>query len=239
MADLRISDAPLLTQDKITGAIKVPTGGNGNYSIQLSDLAWYVVNKENLTDVVYVDTAVSNVSVMLQAHIADKSNPHQVTKAQVGLDQVNNTADLDKPVSNATQSAIITATQNKANKATTLSGYGITDAYTKSEIDELVGYEIKYVHDHYTLSDDDFDGFMIVLVDAPLTANVTVPTVGDTIPIGRAVNIGQETINQVKIVPSDGVTINPLDACEFRRDGSFATLIYEGNDKWRFIGELP
>ena len=27
-------------------------------------------------------------------------------------------------------------------------------------------YEIKYVHDHYTLSGDDFDGFMIVLVDA-------------------------------------------------------------------------
>ena len=116
MADLRISDAPLLPQDQITGAIKVPTGGEGNYAIQLSDLAWYVVNKENLTDIVYVDTAVSNVNSALQTHVADKANPHQVTKAQVGLDQVDNTADLDKPVSNATRSAIIAATTDMATK---------------------------------------------------------------------------------------------------------------------------
>ena len=110
MSDLRISDAPLLPQDKINDFVKLPTGGNGNYAIQLSDLAWYVANKENLTDIVYVDTAVGNVNSALQAHVADTANPHQVTKAQVGLDQVNNTADLDKPVSNATRSAIIVAT---------------------------------------------------------------------------------------------------------------------------------
>lgn len=35
----------------------------------------------------------------------------------------------------ATKGYVDTAVQNKADKATTLSGYGITDAYTKSEID--------------------------------------------------------------------------------------------------------
>lgn len=39
-------------------------------------------------------------------HKADKSNPHEVTKAQVGLGDVDNTADLDKPVSTATQTAL-------------------------------------------------------------------------------------------------------------------------------------
>lgn len=39
-------------------------------------------------------------------HKADKSNPHEVTKAQVGLGNVDNTADLDKPVSTATQTAL-------------------------------------------------------------------------------------------------------------------------------------
>ena len=174
MSNLRISDAPLLPQDKINDFVKLPTGGNGNYAIQLSDLAWYVANKENLTDIVYVDTAVGNVNSALQTHIADKANPHQVTKAQVGLDQVNNTADLDKPVSNATRSAIIVATTDmatktyvnerggdlttlttsgkdtlvqainevvsvKANKATTLSGYSIADAYTKDEVNTKFG----------------------------------------------------------------------------------------------------
>ena len=42
----------------------------------------------------------------LTIHVADLNNPHQVTKAQVGLGDVNNTSDLDKPVSTATQDAI-------------------------------------------------------------------------------------------------------------------------------------
>ena len=42
----------------------------------------------------------------LSNHIKDFDNPHKVTKAQVGLDKVDNTADIDKPVSNATQKAI-------------------------------------------------------------------------------------------------------------------------------------
>lgn len=45
-------------------------------------------------------------------------------RATIGLNQVNNTSDLNKPVSTAQQAAIDT----KATKATTLCGYGITDA---------------------------------------------------------------------------------------------------------------
>lgn len=39
-------------------------------------------------------------------HIADSTNPHSVTKEQVGLGNVDNTSDLDKPVSTATQTAL-------------------------------------------------------------------------------------------------------------------------------------
>jgi len=42
----------------------------------------------------------------LQLHLDDLANPHQVTKAQVGLSNVDNTADLDKPISTATQAAL-------------------------------------------------------------------------------------------------------------------------------------
>lgn len=41
-----------------------------------------------------------------EAHKANTNNPHEVTKEQVGLDNVENTSDLDKPVSTATQTAI-------------------------------------------------------------------------------------------------------------------------------------
>jgi len=67
-------------------------------------------------------------------HIANKNNPHEVTKAQVGLGNVDNTSDLNKPLSNAT----IDALSLKADKATTLAGYNITDAYTKTETETLI-----------------------------------------------------------------------------------------------------
>ena len=42
----------------------------------------------------------------LAAHTANTSNPHSVTKAQVGLANAENTADAAKPVSTATQTAL-------------------------------------------------------------------------------------------------------------------------------------
>lgn len=42
----------------------------------------------------------------LISHLANKSNPHGVTKSQVGLGNVDNTADKDKPVSTAVQTAL-------------------------------------------------------------------------------------------------------------------------------------
>lgn len=42
----------------------------------------------------------------LRQHLEDFGNPHQVTKAQVGLGNVDNTADIDKPVSNAVQEQV-------------------------------------------------------------------------------------------------------------------------------------
>lgn len=42
----------------------------------------------------------------LDAHIANKNNPHEVNKAQVGLGNVDNTSDANKPISNATANAL-------------------------------------------------------------------------------------------------------------------------------------
>ena len=126
---------------------------------------------------------IDNVAADLTEHEQDTNNPHNVTKAQVGLGNVDNTSDADKPVSTAQATAInnavsthnasetahsnlfsqyrtsasqdnidsnlqsqianndtnITNLQStKADKATTLAGYGITDAYTKTEVDAKV-----------------------------------------------------------------------------------------------------
>lgn len=54
------------------------------------------------SDITALETKVNN-------HIANKSNPHGVTKSQVGLGNVNNTSDADKPVSTAQAAAIADA----------------------------------------------------------------------------------------------------------------------------------
>ena len=43
---------------------------------------------------------------LIQAHLSDISNPHLVTKEQVGLSEVDNTSDADKPTSTATNNAL-------------------------------------------------------------------------------------------------------------------------------------
>lgn len=54
----------------------------------------------------------------LASHTANTSNPHSVTKAQVGLGNVDNTSDANKPISNA-QAAVNATKFDKANvKAT-------------------------------------------------------------------------------------------------------------------------
>lgn len=49
---------------------------------------------------------IVNVDTKINTHIADVDNPHSVTKTQVGLSNVDNTADINKPISTATQAAL-------------------------------------------------------------------------------------------------------------------------------------
>jgi hypothetical protein len=53
--------------------------------------------------------AGTDATTALNNHKADKNNPHEVTAAQIGLGNVNNTADADKPVSTAQAEAIAAA----------------------------------------------------------------------------------------------------------------------------------
>lgn len=58
----------------------------------------------------------------LTSHTSNTSNPHSVTKAQVGLSNVDNTSDANKPVSTATQTAL-NAKENTITAGTTAQYY--------------------------------------------------------------------------------------------------------------------
>ena len=79
----------------------------------------------------------------VEGHLANTLNPHGVTKAQVGLGNVDNTSDLNKPISTATQTAL----NNKVDK----SGSKVLsdNNYTTTEKNKLAGIATganNYVH---------------------------------------------------------------------------------------------
>ena len=84
-------------------------------------------NKSSLVDAVneVVTSDASNKS-SIEKHVANKLNPHGVTKSQVGLGNVDNTSDINKPVSTAQQNAINSALSTSKE-------------YTDTKVANLVG----------------------------------------------------------------------------------------------------
>lgn len=76
---------------------------------------------DGLKDQAGITSDINAVQTNLETHINNKSNPHEVTKDQVGLGNVDNTSDVNKPISNATQTALngkFSATDGNALKQT-------------------------------------------------------------------------------------------------------------------------
>ena len=65
----------------------------------------------------------------LSGHISDTSNPHNVTKEQLGLENVDNTSDIDKPISTAIQEALDGKAPTKHSSTTNAYGVGNASNY--------------------------------------------------------------------------------------------------------------
>jgi hypothetical protein len=112
-------DIPAATQ---TLAGVMTAADKKNLDNTVTGLANEITNRTNAINSLrtelktYIDKAVGNTDTNLTAletkvnqHIANKSNPHAVTKTQVGLGNADNTSDANKPVSTAQASAIADA----------------------------------------------------------------------------------------------------------------------------------
>lgn len=85
------------------------SGTETAFNAALADVPGHIASKANPHEVTKTQVGLSNVDNVKQApytHVSDKANPHGVTKAQVGLGNVDNTSDTNKPVSTAQQTAI-------------------------------------------------------------------------------------------------------------------------------------
>ena len=109
-----------ITRTSGTGA----SGSTDTYTITLTDLTTHEFTVYNGADSDIDSSDLNALSLALSqsieantnsinAHKNDKANPHEVTKEQLGLGNVNNTSDKDKPLSDAA----IAALANKADKS--------------------------------------------------------------------------------------------------------------------------
>ena len=105
---------------------------------------FYVWSKKDLKKEL---DGINDIADTLHDHIVDQNNPHNVTKDQVGLGNVDNTSDKDKPVSDATKQVIDELEDKVNNYKDTIDNYTI-NGYKISNNPTLDGNDIEL--DNYT-----------------------------------------------------------------------------------------
>jgi hypothetical protein len=147
-----------------------------------------------------------------------------ISKSMVGLGNVDNTSDLDKPISGATatrigliEDALVDGLASKIDKATIPS--------IKSETE----YTINNQTDRYNRLEFD--------ASTPIT--VTIPAnLSDPWPIGSSCEIMQAGSGKITVVGQSGVTLNAPDN-QFKTRVQWSTLILEkrGENNWLVSGD--
>lgn len=147
-----------------------------------------ITDPKDLTTKKYVDDSVSGVQTSLTTHIGDDTNPHKVTKTQVGLDNVDNIKQW-----------------SANNHPTTLSGYGITDAATSSQLSALTT-RVSTNEDNIAMAESDIEGLqgdVGTLKTDMTTVKGAVTTLQDTyVPNTRKIN-GKALSADIALTASD------------------------------------
>ena len=124
--DRHVGDLAAIKQSKIEGLVDaLASKASADNTYTKTEVDNLLDDKLDITDASSTYATITN----LNSHVNNTSNPHSVTKAQVGLGNVDNTSDLNKPISTATQDAL----NLKADKSTT---------YTKTQVDDALDLKL-------------------------------------------------------------------------------------------------
>jgi hypothetical protein len=159
------------------------------------------------------DTLVSGTNIKtLEGQSLLGSGNIDLVKGDVGLGNVDNTSDANKPVSTATQTAL----DAKTNKLI------VTNRQTAS----------------YTLVLGDAD--KLVEMNVATANNLTIPLNSSVaFPTGTQILLSQYGAGQTTIVPTSGVTVRSNGAkLKLNVQYSGATLIKIGTDEWYLFGDI-
>jgi hypothetical protein len=134
-----------------------------------------------------------------------------VTKSHVGLGNVDNTSDANKPVSSATQTAL----DAKANSVVTINNKTANYTLVLGDAEKMVEMNVGSAN---TLT-------------VPLNASVAYA-------VGTRLHVVQIGSGQTTITPTAGVTINGTPGLKTRAQYSAVTLVKRAENTWIAFGDL-
>ncbi len=158
--------------------------------------------------------AANTVVAASTAHSTNTANPHAVTKAQVGLGSAENTADLSKPVSTATQAALdgkATLVHTHAQTDVT----GLTTSLAAKEPSITAGTTAQYYRGDKTFQTLDKAAVglsSVVNVDTTARANHTGTQSADSLIDGTNAKVYTATERTKLTGIATGATTNSTDA---------------------------
>ena len=189
---------------------------------------------DGLKDQAGITSDINAVQTNLETHINNKSNPHEVTKDQVGLGNVDNTSDANKPISNATQTALngkFSATDGNALKqrVDNIPELVATDITVDSDNDS-----VNISLDQTSIVDGTISGTTININSATASkAGILVPT--DKVKIDKIVTDGDGnkylTDNGTYKEVSGGSSSSDINIIELQDIGDIISIVYHEKDR--------
>ena len=189
---------------------------------------------DGLKDQASITSDIDAVQTNLETHINNKSNPHEVTKDQVGLGNVDNTSDANKPISTATQTALngkFSATDGNALKqrVDNIPELVATDITVDSDNDS-----VNISLDKTSIVDGTLSGTTININSATASkAGILVPT--DKSKIDKIVTNGNGTKylsdNGTYKEVSGGSSSSDINIIELQDIGDIISIVYHEKDR--------
>ena len=189
---------------------------------------------DGLKDQAGITSDIDAVQTNLETHINNKFNPHEVTKDQVGLGNVDNTSDANKPISNATQTALngkFSATDGNALKqrVDNIPELVVTDITVDSDNDS-----VNISLDKTSIVDGTLSGTTININSATASkAGILVPT--DKSKIDKIITNGNGTKylsdNGTYKEVSGGSSSSDINIIELQDIRDIISIVYHEKDR--------
>jgi hypothetical protein len=190
--------------------------------------------------------------------LATTADVAAVTKTTLGLGNVDNTSDADKPVSTATVTAIATAKSEAVAEVTAVIDGAPNALNTLNELAAALGDDANFASTvttslatkvdsytpitqktaSYTLSTLDHRDDLIEMGSGS-ALTLTIPLNSSiAYPVGTSLDILQTGAGQVTIAGAAGVTVNATPGLKLRTQWSSATLFKRAENTWVVYGDL-